>query len=216
MLGWAWSSPGMTWGDAIQLMDTVVAQLGEAAITARFAAVFFRRIRDKELYRVSGWRSWRSFCAFFSPEEPERIDILIRALEVLESRGEKRDFGEAEARQLAGWGGDRRSEQARKDQGGNRHLEPSEKNTATHVERRLRREAARNDDARLARDHQDLATEVEAGRMSLRAAAKEAGIVKARDPLRELKRWWARASDIDRTQLEDFIDAWHREREGAA
>jgi hypothetical protein len=52
--------------------------------------------------------------------------------------------------------------------------------------------------------------------MSLRAAAKEAGIVKPRDPLRELKRWWGRASDCDRAQFEDFIDAWHREREDAA
>jgi hypothetical protein len=52
--------------------------------------------------------------------------------------------------------------------------------------------------------------------MSLRAAAKEAGIVKARDPLRELKRWWDRASDCDRARFEDFIDAWHREREDAA
>jgi hypothetical protein len=70
--------------------------------------------------------------------------------------------------------------------------------------------------ARLARDHGDLAAEVEAGRMSLRAAAKEAGIVKPRDPLRELKRWWGRASDCDRAQFEDFIDALHREREDAA
>jgi hypothetical protein len=70
--------------------------------------------------------------------------------------------------------------------------------------------------ARLARDHGDLAAEVQAGRMSLRTAAKEAGIVKARDPLRELKRWWDRASDCDRAQFEGFIDAWHREREDAA
>jgi hypothetical protein len=70
--------------------------------------------------------------------------------------------------------------------------------------------------ARLARDHGGLAAEVEAGRKSLRAAAKEAGIVKPRDPLRELKRWWGRASDCDRAQFQDFIDAWHRERPGAA
>jgi hypothetical protein len=44
--------------------------------------------------------------------------------------------------------------------------------------------------ARLARDHRDLAAEVEAGRKSLRAAAREAGIVKPRDPYRELRRWW--------------------------
>jgi hypothetical protein len=34
------------------------AQLTDAAITARFAAVFFRRICDKHLYRPSGWPSW--------------------------------------------------------------------------------------------------------------------------------------------------------------
>jgi hypothetical protein len=90
-----------------QLEARVIARLRQAEVTARFGAVVFRRIRDKELYRPSGWPSWRAFCAFFSPEEPERIDILIRALEVLQSRGEKRDFGEAKARALAGWGGDR-------------------------------------------------------------------------------------------------------------
>ena len=63
-----------------------------------------RRIRDKQLYLPSGWPSWQAFCAYFSPEEPERIDILIRALEVLESRGEKRDFGEAEADAAVGAG----------------------------------------------------------------------------------------------------------------
>jgi hypothetical protein len=54
---------------------------------------------------IARWRlcsacSWQAFCAFFRPNEPERIDVLIRALEVLENRGEKRDFGEDEARQL--------------------------------------------------------------------------------------------------------------------
>jgi hypothetical protein len=70
--------------------------------------------------------------------------------------------------------------------------------------------------ARIALDHQGLAAEVEAGRMSLRTAAKQAGIVKPREPLKELKRWWSRASDGDRAQFQDFIDAWHRERSVAA
>jgi hypothetical protein len=61
------------------------AQQTEAEVTARFAAVFFRWIRDKELYRPSGWPSWRAFCAYFIPAEPERIDILIRARRVDES-----------------------------------------------------------------------------------------------------------------------------------
>jgi hypothetical protein len=39
---------------------------------------------------------------------------------------------------------------------------------------------------------------------------------KSPDPLIELKRWWGRASDIDRAQFADFIDAWRREQEDAA
>jgi hypothetical protein len=43
--------------------------------------------------------------------------------------------------------------------------------------------------ARLTRDHQELAAEVETGRKSLRAAAREAGILKDPDPGRQLRRW---------------------------
>jgi hypothetical protein len=70
--------------------------------------------------------------------------------------------------------------------------------------------------ARLKRDRPDLAAEVEAGRMKIRGAARAAEIIKPADPLRELKRWWSRASDLDRAQFQDFIDAWHREQEDAA
>jgi hypothetical protein len=42
--------------------------------------------------------------------------------------------------------------------------------------------------APLARDYQELAAEVEAGRKSLRTAAKEAGIVEARSPARAQRR----------------------------
>jgi hypothetical protein len=48
--------------------------------------------------------------------------------------------------------------------------------------------------ARLARDHEALAAEVQAGRMSLRAAAREAGILKQANPLRELARWWGKST----------------------
>jgi hypothetical protein len=60
----------------------------------------------------------------------------------------------------------------------------------------------------LARDHRDLAAQVEAGRMSLRTAAREAGIVKARDPLRELRKWWEKA---DHEQRDAFL-AWLDQR----
>jgi len=186
-----------------QLEATVLSRLQQAEITARFGAVLFRRVRDKQLYLPSGWPTWWAFCAYFSPQEPERIDIFIRALEVLESRGEKRDFGEPEARELAGHGGDRRSEQARVDQPSPRRLKYGE--TSEYLEARLRR------------SHPEVAEAYDRGEFkSLKAAAREAGIVKDPDPFRELKRWWGRASDHDRMRFEDFIEQWHREDEEVA
>ena len=41
---------------------------------------------------------------------------------------------------------------------------------------------------RLKKDHAELAAEVEAGRMKLRAAARAAGIIKPPDPVKELMR----------------------------
>jgi hypothetical protein len=159
-----------------------------------FDAVMLRRGRDRELYRPSGWRSWRSFCAFFSPEEPERIDILIRALEVLESRGEKRDFGEQEARALAGHGGDRRSERARKDQGCNRNLE--------------RRGTVEHWMARLGRDDPELAARVERGELTANAAAVAKGWRQPRTPYGDMESGWNRASDAERERFMEFIDRW--------
>jgi hypothetical protein len=176
-----------------QIEGYVRASLGEAEITARSSAALLRRVRDKELYRPSGWRSWRSFCAFFSPEEPERIDILIRALEVLESRGEKRDFGMPEARQLAGWGGDRKSELARKDQERNPALE------------KHRGETRHRTLARLRRDDPALAARVERGELSAHAAAVEKGWRKPRTPYGDMESGWNRASDADRARFEAGI-----------
>jgi hypothetical protein len=169
-----------------QIEGYVRASLGEAEITARSSAALLRRVRDKELYRPSGWRSWRSFCAFFSPEEPERIDILIRALEVLESRGEKRDFGMPEARQLAGWGGDRKSELARKDQERNPALE------------KHRGETRHRTLARLRRDDPALAARVERGELTANAAAVAKGWRKKRDPGRQLDKAWDAATPEQR------------------
>jgi hypothetical protein len=172
-------------------------------VTARFGAVVFRHIRDKELYRPSGWPSWRAFCAYFSPEDPERIDVLIRALEVLESRGEKRDFGMPEARALAGWGGDRRSEEARADQIDRFNLKHQGGTGATYLEARLRR------------SHPDIAAAFERGEFkSLKAAAHEAGIVKDPDPVREVMRWWRRSRPEQRAVVLDLVMAELKEDAG--
>jgi hypothetical protein len=174
------------------------AQLTEAEVTARFAAVFFRRVRDKRLYRPSDWSSWRAFCGYFCPVEPERIDILIRALEVLESRGEKRDFDEAEARQLAGWGGNRGNQHTGgKRQVDNIKLARKGGTRATYLA------------ARIIRDHPEIAEAVKRGEYPLiRAAAKAAGIIKPPDAYKQLLAWWDRASDEERISFKVYLTAW--------
>jgi hypothetical protein len=184
-------------GDPTELRDQLEAhvrsKLSEAEFTARVGAVVLRRIRDKELYRPSGWPSWRAFCACFCPDEPERVDILIHALEVLESRGEKRDFGEDEARVLAGHGGDRRSEQARGNQDGNRHLDRKELNTVEHIK------------ARLHRDDPELLARVERGELTANAAAVEMGWRKKRTPYDEVASAWKRCSPEERDRVEGLV-----------
>jgi hypothetical protein len=184
-----------------QIEGYVRASLGEAEITARSSAALLRRVRDKELYRPSGWRSWRSFCAFFSPEEPERIDVLIRALEVLESRGEKRDFGEAEARALAGHGGDRRSAKARADQGDNVTLKTKRGNSVDYIEARLEklaREGMPRKGIPPVAEAAELLRRVRAKEISAHAAAKAVGIVSKLPPLDRLRAAWRGASAEDR------------------
>lgn len=184
-----------------QIEGYVRASLGEAEITARSSAALLRRVRDKELYRPSGWRSWRSFCAFFSPEEPERIDVLIRALEVLESRGEKRDFGEAEARALAGHGGDRRSAKARADQVDIVNLKHKGGNGADYLMGRLEklaREGMPRKGIPPVAEAAELLRRVRAKEISAHAAAKAVGIVSKLAPLDRLRAAWRGASAEDR------------------
>jgi hypothetical protein len=69
---------------------------------------------------------------------------------------------------LARHGGDRRSERAKADQGGQSTLKPAQKNTKAHWLARLRR------------DRPDLAEKVIAGELSANAAAIEAGFRKKR------------------------------------
>jgi hypothetical protein len=187
-----------------QLEANVHAKLQEAEITARFGAVVLRRIRDKELYVPSGWPSWRDFCAYFSPAEPERIDIFIRALEVLESRGEKRDFGEPEARVLV-----LRDKPGRpgKDEGKASNSKDKIKhgNNREYVCGRLRREG---DEA--------TAAAIEAGGISANSVAIDRGWAKKRTPYGDMVSGWRRGSDHDRMRFEDFIEQWHREDEEVA
>jgi hypothetical protein len=185
-----------------QIEANVLAKLQHCEITARFGAVVLRRIRDKELYVPSGWPSWRDFCAHFSPAEPERIDIFIRALEVLESRGEKRDFGEPEARVLAGHGGVR----------GNQHTGGKSQAAAAACQHGSDSNAYWR--GRLARDQPDVLARGEF--KSARQAAIAVGLKKVPTPYDVMVSGWGRASDHDRMRFEDFIEQWHREDEEVA
>lgn len=60
---------------------------------------------------------------------------------------------------------------------------------------------------RLKRDHPEIAARVEAGEFrSVRAAAREAGIVKPPDPLKQLRRWWRAASPDQRAAFKSEMD----------
>jgi hypothetical protein len=106
-------------------------------------------------------------------------------------------------RRLGTHGGDRRSEQARKDQASNSKLGIKHGNNRKHVCARLRRAG---DEA--------TAAAIEAGAVSANSVAVDRGWVRKRksDPLTELKRWWDRANDNDRSQFEDYLDAWHADQ----
>jgi hypothetical protein len=59
--------------------------------------------------------------------------------------------------------------------------------------------------ARLRRDDPELLARVERGELTANAAAVAKGWRKPPDPLRELQRWWERATDMDRAQFEAGI-----------
>lgn len=63
--------------------------------------------------------------------------------------------------------------------------------------------------ARLERDHPEIAARLDQY-PSVKAAAREAGIVKPADPYRQLCKWWRVASEEQRAEFEDYIAAWRR------
>jgi hypothetical protein len=144
---------------------------------------------------------------------------LIAALEVLEAKGDGRDFGAGQAARIVAAaerttgevqarGGDRKSPEARST--GNLPVDPqpiraAEAGVGERTQRKL--------DA-LARSRPDLLAEVRAGRRSAHAASLEAGIVKPPDALKQLCKWWSVANEEQRAAFEDYIAAWRRE--GAA
>jgi hypothetical protein len=57
--------------------------------------------------------------------------------------------------------------------------------------------------ARLARDRPDILQRLQAGEYaSVRQAAKAAGLITERTPMHELQRWWGKATDEERAEIE--------------
>jgi hypothetical protein len=134
---------------------------------------------------------------------------------VLESRSEKRDFGEDEAKRLAAAETMKEAEPIPMQEIDLGKAGPGRgKKTGDHSTRFNRGSTSSSYlAARLKRDHPEIAAAVERGKYrSMRAAAREAGIIKPPNPYRQLIRWWDRASDHDRMRFEDFIEQWHREQ----
>ena len=129
--------------------------------------------RVLELQRDDYWRQfsndWGEFCleAFGRPAEwIEQVVEGVRVLHLQEPSRLKQPVPAAEAVELKDHGGDRRSEQAKQDQGDNVTLK-QRGNSAEFLKARLRR------------DHPEIADQLEQGEFrSARAAAIKAGIVK--------------------------------------
>jgi hypothetical protein len=180
----------------------VGSALGRAAHSARAGAVLLRRIRDRRLYEPAGWPTWKAFAEFWSPGGEERFELLISALEVLDARGEHRDFPESEAPGLAklrDHGGDRRSDEAKAVQPANGSLKYGS-HSAPHIRKRLERDAKkgaakeplfRTPGERLALD---LLPQLEAGEISAHKAARQMGWIKDPTPLAQMRSAWKRAS----------------------
>ena len=132
-------------------------------------AISIRGLRENDRWRMLAdldgqpFSSWEDFCQY---PEPYGLGLSLDQVEAILDRS---NAGKRLSAVLGGHGGDRRSPEARKDQGSRRTLKRGE--TSEYLEARLRR------------SHKDIATAYDRGEFkSLKAAAREAGIVKDPDP----------------------------------
>jgi hypothetical protein len=159
-----------------------------------------RLIKEEELYkdpkRMTG-KTFDSFSEYFMDRLGQPLEQWA---ELEETYHYAKEFGPAlfndsftNARAALGkHGGDRKSEEAKADQGDNITLKERGTAAAYLI-------------ARLERDHPEVAERLAAGEFrSVRAAAMEAGVVKPDSPLTTIRRAWNRATPHER----DFIQGW--------
>jgi hypothetical protein len=132
------------------------------------------------------------------------VGIRIHALEVLESRGEKRDFSEAEAKAIVLRDKPGRPTNDEKNADDYQHYPRAKHNSVDHVKDRLRR------------DNPDLAARVERGELTANAAAVLKGWRKKRTPFDEVIAAWKRCSAEERDRVEGLIAEWRRNQKREA
>jgi hypothetical protein len=99
--------------------------------------------------------------------------------------------------ELLSWGGDRKGEQAKADQASRRRMKYGE--TSEYLEARLRRSLP------------EIAAAYDRGKFtSLKAAARNTGIVRDPTPFDVMRRAWKRASNAERSRFIDVIKGWLR------
>lgn len=197
--------------------------LQDAEVSARFGAVVLRTIRDKKLWHAAGWPSWEAFAGYFAPDDPHRFDLMVEALEILNARGDTRDFKASDVAEIVASAADRSRAAAAATTGevlpadgsvnpGNAAQFAHHTQTAKAEQQGISRRTQQKLDA-IARARPDLLEEIREGFMSVHAAAIEAGVVKPRDRLRSMVRDWEAATPDERDVFEAYIAAW-RERHG--
>jgi hypothetical protein len=140
---------------------------------------------------------------------------LIAALEVLEAKGDGRDFSAGQAARIVA-AAEKTTGEVLPVEG---YIAEREKGLQIANPNSQRSRAEQNGVSKrtqekldaLARSRPDLLDEVKAGRRSAHAASLEAGIVKPPDALKQLCKWWSVANEEQRAAFEDYIAAWRRE-----
>ena len=138
-------------------VQSIAPSLKSGSMDARSAISQLEKWRK---YHPEVFEDWETLCKRYVQQPPEWVDWLIAGMKATSDKVTKAD--ELVAAALKTHGGDRRSEQARQDQGSDHNLEIG-RGTA-YIK------------ARLQRDHPELAEALERGKIkSARAAAIEAG-----------------------------------------
>lgn len=186
------SRPWLKW-----LYRKAVSLKHDAEFTAVALKDYLSSLRRGERWRRLDDRDGRAFTSwedFYQYPEPFGLGMSLQQVAAIveEPDGSARTV----AAVLGKHGGDRRSEKARE--------QDSQTTSIGRGSDYLK--------ARLERDHPEIAARLDQY-PSVKAAAREAGIVKPADPYRQLCKWWRVASEEQRAEFEDYIAAW-RHREG--